>query len=292
LTAQAGEDSKAFGFSPTAPPLEGAAFLTHLGPTDVTYLAAIGRGLALQAGIFNSLIGYDTLYAKDNLSYTRPWGADFTPYLMLGVNAQYPFTPRLTGTVAIINGYFHLAHANDVPNTAVQIAYKATDRVSLKQTVLAGSHQSDTALGSWRILSDTILERRSTRLVTAFEQQVGTERVDTDGQRRALWMSVQLPVHWVVRGPWSVTIRPEWTWDRDGRWIAGELGSGQSIAAISSSIEYRATHRQTTAIVRGEHRFDHSSGPGAGFFAQANTLMRRQHLWLVALIVSHDGSVR
>jgi hypothetical protein len=113
----------------------------------VTYLAAIGRGLALQAGIFNSLIGYDTLYAKDNLSYTRPWGADFTPYLMLASTRQYPFTPRLTGTVAIIKRLFSPCPRERLSRTPqFQIAYKATDRVSLKQTVLAGSHQSDTAL--------------------------------------------------------------------------------------------------------------------------------------------------
>jgi hypothetical protein len=78
-----------------------------------------------------------------------------------------------------------------------------------------------------------------------------------------------------------------------GRWIAGELGSGQS---IRRDIELDRVSSDAPAdprrFVRGEHRFRPFSGPGAGFFAQANTLMRRQQLWLVALIVSHDGSVR
>jgi Putative beta-barrel porin-2, OmpL-like. bbp2 len=94
LTLQGGKDSEAFGFSATAPNLAGATGLRHLGPTDVSYLAPVGKGLTVQAGIFSSLIGYDSLYAKDNLNYTRPWGADYTPYLMLGVNASYPFTAK------------------------------------------------------------------------------------------------------------------------------------------------------------------------------------------------------
>src|SRR5437879_5598250 len=89
LTAQAGEDTKLFGFSATAPNIGGAGALLHLGPTNVSYLAPVGKGLTLQGGIFSSLIGYDSLYAKDNFAYTRPWGADYTPYLMLGVNASY-----------------------------------------------------------------------------------------------------------------------------------------------------------------------------------------------------------
>ena len=64
-----------------------------------TYLAPAGKGLAFQAGIFTSFIGYDSLYAKDNVNYTRPWGADFTPYLMMGVNASYPISENSTSRV-------------------------------------------------------------------------------------------------------------------------------------------------------------------------------------------------
>src|SRR5215472_9819692 len=135
LTLQAGKDSAIFGFSATAPNLPGSKWLRHLGPTDISYLAPVGKGLTLQGGIFSSFIGYDSLYAKDNFTYTRPWGADFTPYLMLGVNAQYPFTAKLTGTVFVISGYWHLADANAVPSSGGQLAYKATNHVTVKETV-------------------------------------------------------------------------------------------------------------------------------------------------------------
>src|SRR5215470_4081217 len=39
LTLQAGEDTKVFGFSATAPNLPGSRWLRHLGPTNVSYLA-------------------------------------------------------------------------------------------------------------------------------------------------------------------------------------------------------------------------------------------------------------
>ena len=78
-TAQTGEDSKLFGFSATAPNIRGADWLRHLGPTNLSYVAPVGNGLTLQGGIFSSFIGYDSLYAKDNFTYTRPWAADFTP---------------------------------------------------------------------------------------------------------------------------------------------------------------------------------------------------------------------
>ena len=283
-TVQTGQDSKIFGFSATAPNIGGADFLLHLGPTDVTYLAPAGKGLTIQAGIFNSLIGYDSLYAKDNLSYTRPWGADYTPYLMLGVNVSYPLSDRLTGTIAVVNGYWHLAHANDAPSLAGQLALKAGEHVTLKQTVLYGSHQPATGVEFWRVLSDTIVERKTGRLTTAFEYQLGSEKVDASGSPRALWMSAQAPLHWVVQGPWSVTLRPEFAWDRDGRWITGQLGAGQSVLAVTSTVEYRIPYKRAQGILRLEHRYDRGRGAAGGFFDENDRVTPGQHLVAVGLI--------
>jgi hypothetical protein len=127
---------------------------------------------------------------------------------MLGVNASYPVTPRLTATGLLVNGYWHLAHANDVPSVGGQLAYKATDRVTVKETVLYGPHQTETDLRFWRFFSDTIVERKSGPLTAAFEYQIGTEGVAIAGDPQALWMAAQAPVKWVVRGPWSIVVRP------------------------------------------------------------------------------------
>jgi hypothetical protein len=296
VTVHTGEDSKIFGFSSTAPNIGGADTLLHLGPANVSYLAPIGNGLTIQGGIFSSLIGYDSLYTKDNLTYTRPWCADYTPYLMLGVNASYPITDKLTGTFAVLNGYFHLAHANDAPSISGQIAYKPTDGVTVKQTVLYGSHQANTSLEFWRVLSDTIVERKAGPLTTAAEYQLSSEKVDAPGIPRALWMSAQVPVHWVIRGPWSVTVRPEIAWDRDGRWILGQLGAEQTIKAITTALDYRVPYRGAQGILRLEHRYDHSSGVAGGFFDDSEArpgvvgLKESQHLLAVGLILTWDSS--
>jgi putative OmpL-like beta-barrel porin-2 len=298
LTVHAGEDSKIFGFSSTAPPMKGADTLLHFGPTDVSYLAPVGKGLTVQGGIFSSLIGYDSLYAKDNFAYTRPWGADYTPYLMLGVNASYPITESVTGTVAVLNGYWHLATANHAPSLVGQIAYKPNGQVTIKQTALYGSHQPSTGLEFWRILSDTTVERKAGPFTAAFEYQLASEEVDAPGHPRAVWTSAQLPVHWIVRGPWSVTVRPEFAWDRDGRWIAGQIGSGQSVKAFTSTLEYRAPYRGAQGIVRFEYRYDNSRGTAGGFFDDGEArsggsgLTPRQHLLILGLIVTFDSSAR
>ncbi len=290
LEVQTGKDSENFGFS-AAPNVSGSDWLRHFGLADVSYLAPVGKGLTVQAGLFNSLLGYDSLYAKDNFTYTRPWGGDYTPYLMFGVNASYPFSKKITVTAFIINDYVHLADPNSVPSFGGQLAYLTTARVTLKQTLLYGPHQADTALEFWRFFSDTTTEWKRDRLTLAFEYQLGTERVATPGNPRALWMSAQLPVHRVVHGPWSVTARPEVAWDRDGRWT----GSVQLIKAVTGTLEYKLPYRKTNTITRLEYRFDDSRGKGGGFFRGTEispgilALTPQQHLLIFAVIFGLDS---
>jgi hypothetical protein len=246
LLVQGGKDAEVFGFSATAPNIAGADSLRYLGLANVSYLAPIGKGLTLQGGIFSSLIGYDSLYAKDNFNYTRPWGADFTPYLMTGVNASYPFTDKLTGTFLLLNGYWHLANANSVPSSGGQLAYKISPRVTIKETVLWGPHQTNTSLEFWRFLSDSIVERRGDRLIAAFEYQVSSETVDASGRPRASWMAAQVPIHWTVHGAWSLSIRPEVAWDSAGRWTLSE----QSVTARTNRASLRQLARKRRRILQ------------------------------------------
>ena len=132
------------------------------------------------------------------------------------------------------------------------------------------------------MLSDTILERKSNAATMAVEYQVGSERVATDGRPRALWMSAQAPLHWQANAAWALTVRPEFAWDRDGRWI----GAPQSVAAVTGTIEYRLP-TSIAAVVRAEYRIDSARDSGGGFFAGADDhLIATQDLFIVAAIVT------
>lgn len=293
VTVQAGKDSEAFGLSATAPNLRGYRWLRHLGPTDVSYLAPIGKGLTIQAGIFSSLIGYESLYAKDNFTYIRAWGGDYTPYLMMGVNISYPLTSKLTATGYVVNAYDHLSNPNSAPSSGGQLAYKALDHTTLKETVFYGPQQADTALEFWRFFSDTIAEWKTDRFTTALDYQVGEEKLTRPGAPRAFWTAALLPLHWSPKPQWAFTVRPEVAWDRNGAWT----GVPQTLLAVTESFEYRIPYHAANAIVRLEHRVDASRGSGAGFYYdgyQPGTTipaLRPSHnLFVAAIILTVEGS--
>lgn len=292
LGVQGGYDSKDFAYLQGERKIDGADTWRHLQRANVSYLAPVGNGLTMTAGLFNSLIGYESLYAKDNASYTRSWIADYSPYMMFGVNAKYPVNERLTVAAFVINGYFHLSHPNDHPSYGAQWTYKITPRLTATQTIYWGPDQARTSLEFWRLYGNHILEWKGDGLTLAASYDVGTESIaGQPGSPRTFVMGGNLVAKWHVAGPWSLAVRPEFYWDRNGRWT----GQEQFVKAVTSTVEYKVPYRWTTAIVRLEHRYDESTGAGGGFFRRGESspgilgLGSTQQLLLLALLWSFDS---
>ncbi len=289
---QGGYDSKDFAYLQGEPKVDGADTWRHLHRANVSYLAPVGNGLTVTAGLFNSLIGYESLYAKDNNNYTRSWIADYTPYMMFGVNAKYPVNDRLTVAAFVINGYFHLSRPNDQPSYGAQWAYKITPRLTATQTVYWGPDQAKTSLEFWRLYGNHILEWKGDDLTLAASYDIGTESIaDQPGSPRTFVMGGNVVAKWHVSGPWSLALRPEFYWDRNGRWT----GQEQFVKAITSTVEYKLPYRWTTTIIRLEYRYDESTGVGGGFFKGSEIspgvigLTPAQHLLLLGLLWSFDS---
>jgi hypothetical protein len=282
LLAQGGEDSKTFGFETNLPEVSHADVWRHFGRANASYLAPVGNGLTLQAGLFNSFVGYDSLYAKDNPNYTRAWIADYSPYLMFGANAQYSFNEQWSGAFFIINGYFHLSSPNSLPSYGGQVTYTPTKAWTVRQTLYYGPDQSETNIEFWRLFSDTIIEWKSERLTVALDYQAGTQKnASVPGNRRELFTGADLTIRYHLAGPWSVALRPEFYSDASGV----ITGSEQFIKAITTTLQYRLPYQWTNTICRLEYRYDDSTGSGGGFYkGTGNSLTPGQNLLIFSVI--------
>jgi hypothetical protein len=293
LGVQGGYDSKDFAFLQNEPKVDGADTLRHVQRANVSYLAPIGNGLAIQAGLFNSLVGYESLYAKDNANYTRSWIADNTPYMMFGINAKYPVNDQITITGFIINGYYHLSHPNDQPSYGAQVAYKPTGRLTVTETLYAGPDQSKTSFEFWRFYLNNIVEWKTTDdLVLALSYDIGTESIaNQPGAPRTFVMGGNFVGRWQIHGPWAVALRPEFYWDRNGRWTGNE----QFVKAVTTTLEYAVPFGWTNTRMRLEYRWDESTGAGGGFYKGGDVtpgvpgLTASQHLLIMALLWSFDS---
>jgi hypothetical protein len=292
LGVQGGYDSEHFAYLQGEREVSGADTLRHIHRANVSYLAPVGKGLTITAGLFNSLIGYESLYAKDNANYTRSWIADNTPYMMFGVNAKYPISDNLTVTAFIINGYYHLSNPNDQPSYGGQWVYKATPRLTLTQTLYGGPDQTNTAFEFWRFYANHIVEWKGEQLTLVASYDIGRENIaNRQGSPSAFVTGGNVVARWHVTGPWTLAVRPEVYWDRSGRWT----GSEQFVKAVTSTVEYRFPYRWTNTMVRLEHRWDESTGAGGGFFSRGElqpgviSLAPNQHLLLLGILCTFDS---
>ncbi|MGZ8423292.1 MAG: outer membrane beta-barrel protein, partial [Nitrospira sp.] len=240
-----------------------------------------------------SAIGYESLYAKDNMNYTRAWIADYSPYLMIGANAVYPFNDQWTGTVFVVNEYFHLQNSNSLPSYGAQVAYKPSGSWNFNETVYYGPDQSNTSLEFWRSFSDSIVEWKVNDDVTiAGEYQIGTQKNATaPGNPRQFYMGAAFPMRWHIGGPWAVAVRPEFYWDRNGLMTGAE----QLVKAVTTTAEYKVPYKWTNMIMRLEYRYDESTGAGGGFFKGNEIapgvigLTPAQHMLIFGLIWTLDS---
>lgn len=292
LGVQGGYDSKDFAFLQNEPKVDGADTLRHVQRANVSYLAPIGNGLTIQAGLFNSLVGYESLYAKDNANYTRSWIADNTPYMMFGINAKYPVNDQITVAGFIINSYYHLSHPNDQPSYGAQVAYKPTGRLTVTETLYAGPDQSKTSFEFWRFYLNSIVEWKTNDLVLALSYDIGTESIaNQPGAPRTFVMGGNFVGRWQIHGPWAVALRPEFYWDRNGRWTGNE----QFVKAVTTTLEYAVPFGWTNTRMRLEYRWDESTGAGGGFYKGGDVtpgvpgLTASQHLLILALLWTFDS---
>jgi hypothetical protein len=290
---QDGYDSIDFAFQQGEPKVSGYDVLRRFHRANISYVAPAGdKDLTVTAGLFNSLIGYESLYAKDNFNYTRSWMADNTPYMMFGVKASYPVTDELTASLYLINGYWHLAYPNRVPSYGGQLQWKPTSRLTVTETVYYGSDQGNTAIEFWRLYSNFIAEWKSDDVTIALSYDLGTENVAAQpGTPRAFVTASSLFTRWHIAGPWTIAVRPEFYWDRNGQWT----GNQQFVKAITSTLEYKVPYRWTNAMLRLEHRYDESTGKQGGFFKDGNfatgqqMLTPGQHLLIFGLLWTFDS---
>ena len=292
LGVQGGYDSVDFAFLQGEKKVDGADVLRHLHRANASYLAPVGNGLKVTVGLFDSLMGYESLYAKDNANYTRSWIADNTPYMMFGVNAAYPVNDRLMVTAFVVNRYYHLAYTVAQPSYGGKWSYALTPPLTAMQTLYWGPDQTDAALEFWRLYGNHILEWKGDEVTIAASYDIGTENIaNRPGNPRTFVMGGNLVVKWHVTGPWSVAVRPEFYWDRNGRWTGAE----QFVKAVTSTVEYALPYQGTRAMVRMEHRYDESTGVGGGFFTNGEhsfgvpKLAAGQHLFLCGLLLTFDS---
>lgn len=273
-------------------PYSEADTFSHFARANVSYLVPVGTGLKVTAGLFNSFIGYESFYAKDNFNYTRSYLADYSPYFMFGVSAQYQITEAVKSAFYVINRYNYLSYSNNLPSYGAKIAWSATPSITLAQNLYYGPDQSLTDLRYWRFFSDSSIQWKRDQFTVALVYDIGTERaIPGAGGYQTFWTGSALYTHWQLTKTWALAVRPELYYDPNGTMT----GARQFIKAVTTTAEYKLPIFATITRFRLEYRYDDSTGAQGGFFRNGEIspgvvgLVQAQHLLIAAILWSYDS---
>jgi hypothetical protein len=131
----------------------------------VGWRAPLGRGLLFEAGLFTSPIGCEGFAVKDQWNWSRSNLFFGLPFYHTGVRATYPFTDRLSVSVAGYNGWNSVVDNNPEKSVAVQFTYAIPDHLSFSLLYFGGVERNTTdAMGAmrtdrpWRHLIDAYVQ--------------------------------------------------------------------------------------------------------------------------------------
>ena len=290
LGFQAGYDTDGLVPHAREKPLAGSDILRHLAQANVTYLAPLGKGLAISAGLMKGFINFESFYAVNNFNYTRAYLTDYSPNFIFGVGSRYPITENVDVGFHVLNGFQHLAHPNGLPSYGAELDWRIARRWVVAQNVYYGPDQEDTSIRYWRFFSDTQLQWRGEDWTMVAVFDIGTERMaDQVSGPRTFWTGAALFTRWEIRGPWSLAVRPEFFWDRNGRLTEAE----QLVWAVTSTLQYSRHWAGHSWTIRAEHRFDRSTGAEGGFFSGGSSMPEprntpNQHVLWFSIIWAFD----
>ena len=145
---------------------------------NVGYKAPIGEGLLLEAGIFVSPIGPETLPIKDNFNWSRSNLFFALPYYHTGVRATYPLTDRWSATAMLCNGWNSVVDDNIELSFSGMATYTVPDKLSFTMLYFGGVERPQNAPEgrAWRNLFDAYLTWSPVKsIATIFHADAGFE---------------------------------------------------------------------------------------------------------------------
>jgi Putative beta-barrel porin-2, OmpL-like. bbp2 len=210
--------------------------IRNLFQATVSYNVPVGRGLALEAGVYPSHIGYEGFFTKDNWNYTRSTLGELAPYYQTGIKASYAWSDRWSGQLHVIRGWQTISDTGSDPSFGTQIAYNDA-RLSASFNTFAGPERNLADLvATWKLTSNVSL---------------GTS-LDVGADDDAHWGGIATYARYALNDRHAFALRAERFRDPH----AGISGFEQTLTEGTFTYEHRPSAH---FILKFEGRRDHSS---------------------------------
>ncbi|HXT72182.1 MAG TPA: outer membrane beta-barrel protein [Vicinamibacterales bacterium] len=219
----------------------------------LSYVAEVGHGIRVDAGKFTTHVGAEVIEGFDGFGDTYSRGLLFgfaEPFTHTGVRFGYTFTPAVSATVMVVNGWDNVRDNNRAKSVGVQFALKPSKTATMFLNYIGGPERADSADRRHLIdIVSVVTPRPGTTLTVSAD--LGRESGAAGGST-ATWYGVSGSVKTEITPVASVAVRAEWFSDPQGT----RTGVSQSLVSMTFSPAFKAGDH---LVLRGEARLDRSS---------------------------------
>jgi len=188
----------------------------------VQYLAPVGRGLKIQVGQINSLVGYEVVESPYDANYSRSWLFGLgQPFTTRGARISYEFNKQVSLSVGAI-GYINSARAdtNFDPLVEYALAISPTEKVRLTLYGVAGPRDgpSGTPGGTLFLAGGFVslhLSDQTSAVIESYYANQSNSSTISQGQN-ARWDGVAAYLIHDITKEWGVRLRGEIFEDASG----------------------------------------------------------------------------
>lgn len=246
----------------------------YVQQATVAARAPVGRGLLIEAGIYPSHIGLETLSSQANWNYTRSWMGEFSPYYETGVKATYSFTDHFAAQLHLLNGWQLISDNNHSAAVGTQLAW-TDERWSVALANFAGPELANDD-AHWRFFADLVLQLKVAQwLKLAVCGDVGLQQLP--GAQSAIWHTVAGYVRFQISSRLAAALRAEYFSDLQDV----ISGARQTLIEGTATLELTPWPYLTLKL---EGRYDHST---SDVFSSSRQPRNEQLLVLLGAVAAY-----
>lgn len=228
---------------------------------NVGYRIPVGSGLDVQAGLFLSPIGVETMNVRDGWFYSRSNLFFGLPFYHTGIRVAYPVTDELTAVLWAVNGWNTVLDNNSEKTVGAQATFEVSDVLWASLLYFAGVERLEGAIergtnrvAPWRHLFDLNATFTPTEWIGLQGQITGgfePNALGTSGFVAGALAARVVPVAWL-----ALSARGDYFWETVPAGASAIFWPVEWVSSFTGSVELRP-HR--TVSFRVEYRHDHAS---------------------------------
>lgn len=177
------------------------------------------KGLWIDAGYFLTHIGAEGLLPKGNFFNTLALPTYYEPFYQSGVRVSYEFSPKVYGSLHLLNGYNVFADYNKNKSFGVTLGVKPVKNLELIYNNLIGNEISSGSEGKTRMYNNLVIKFSPSSKVDfllgadlAFQERSSL----TDSTASAIMYSGLAAIKYKITKKFSASLRGELYNDKNG----------------------------------------------------------------------------